>query len=428
MSSPLPPLPAPGSYPIIVVGMSAMGLRLIERLQAAQVPCLALATADEAANRGPEFDLLHVPVLRGAPPWAIELAQLPLAEYGAFVAAGDDQSDNVDTLLAARRLAPTLPLLVRLDDAQLRAFVAHSVPGAEPFSSAVAATPVALELVERLMAAQGERMRVIRRPLAAVRGMLPRPGALFWSVFAGFLMGLLPTAAYFARELGLTYLDAFYFVWVTALSVGYGDIHLRDASPAAKLIGMAVMLFGAGFTAAMAGLLADWLLTRRLGGLILRVAVAMRGHVVIFGAGTVGTAVATELQRRRVAVVVVEREQSSHGVAQLRAIGVPVVVGDAEAEESLRLASVRSACVVLALTQRDATNLHLALRLGALRSPVPCVVRLQSEEISRHVEASGDFPSISTLSVTVAAAAKRVEALRDARRHALPAPATEVGG
>ncbi len=404
-----------------------MGIRLVERMQAAHVPCLALVTAEEAATRGPEFDLLHVPILRGAPPWAIELAQLPLAEYGALVAAGDDQSDNVDTLLAARRLAPSLPLLVRLDDAQLRAFVAHSVPGTEPFSAAVAATPVAVALVERLMAAQGKHPRVAHRPLAVVRGMLPRPGALFWSVFAGFLLGVLPTAAYFARQLELSYLDALYFVWVTALSVGYGDIHLRDASPVAKLVGMAVMLFGAGFTAALAGLLADWLLTRRLGGLFVRAAVAMRGHVVIFGAGTVGTAVATELQRRRVAVVVVEREQSSHGVAELRALGVPVVVGDAEADDSLRLAAVRSASVVLALTQRDATNLHLALRLGALRPPVPCVVRLQSEEISRHIEASGDFPSISTLAVTVADAAKRVETLRDARRLAMARPAKEVG-
>ena len=50
-------------------------------------------------------------------------------------------------------------------------------------------------------------------------------------------------------------MDALYFVWTTVMTVGYGDIALKDASDGVKLYGMALMLAGAAFIAILFALL-----------------------------------------------------------------------------------------------------------------------------------------------------------------------------
>ncbi len=400
--------------PVILVGLQPIGLQLLLRLVADGVPCHVLATHAEIAAHGRQLESLGVEVTAGTAPWAWELSRMPLHDVGALVLSGDDESVNVDSALAARHIVPDLPIAMRIDDAALRRFVETSVPGVDVFSPATAAAPAAVDLAMRVLS-EAPRTYARRGIGGLVRGILPRPSALFWSVFLTFLVVLLPTAWYFARELQLDYFDAVYFVWVTVLSVGYGDINLRDASWVTKAVGMAVMLFGAGFTAAMVGLMADWLLTRRLGGLFVRVAVAMRDHVVVVGAGTVGTRVAERLHDSGVRVVVVERDNESPGVARLRAAGIPVVIGDASADDVMALASVDRAGIVLAMTERDATNLHIGLELSHPARGIPCVVRLQSSEIARHVDTRCAFVSISTTAVTVDAVFDRIAVLRALR-------------
>ena len=400
--------------PVILVGLQPIGLQLLVRLVQDGVPCHVLATQGEIAAHGRQLEALGVEATAGTAPLAWELSRMPLHEVGALVLSGDDESVNVDSALAARHIVADLPIAMRIDDAALRRFVETSLPGVDVFSPATAAAPAAAELAMRVLSEAPRNVN--RRGLRGlVRGILPRPSALFWSVFLTFLAVLLPTAWYFARELHLDYFDAVYFVWVTVLSVGYGDINLREASPMTKAVGMAVMLFGAGFTAAMVGLMADWLLTRRLGGLFVRVAVAMRDHVVVVGAGTVGTRVAERLHDTGVRVVVVERDAESPGVARLRTAGIPVVIGDASADDVLALASVDRAGIVLAMTERDATNLHIGLELSQPTRNVPCVVRLQSSEIARHVDTRCAFVSISTTAVTVEAVFERIAVLRAMR-------------
>ncbi|MEY3013234.1 MAG: hypothetical protein RIT45_1969 [Pseudomonadota bacterium] len=395
--------------------MEPLGLELLRRLRADGAPAGALLTHEEARDLRPVLDELGVEHEVGAPPWAWELEHMQLRNVGVLVFAGDDESVNVDAALVARHQVPDLPVLVRLDDPALRRFVEGSVPGVEVFSSATAAAPVAVERALALQQEKESRPGVRRQLAGLLRGVLPRPSALFWSVFVAFIAVLMPTAWYFSRELGLSLLDGIYFVWVTVLSVGYGDINLRDASAEAKVVGMVVMLFGSGFMAAMISLLSDWLLTRRLGSLFTRVAVHMTGHVVVVGAGTVGSRVAELLRRKGFRVVVVEADADSHNVALLRSQRIPVVVGDATIDDTLDLASVWAASVVLALTDRDSVNLHLGLRLSEPDARVPVLARITSPEIARHVEQHCPFGSISPTATTAHAVHARAVELRGSR-------------
>ncbi|MCB9740539.1 MAG: NAD-binding protein [Deltaproteobacteria bacterium] len=396
--------------------MEPLGLEVLRRLRAEGLPAGALLTHEEARDLRPVLDELGVVHEVGAPPWAWELEHMQLRNVGVLVFAGGDESVNVDAALVARHQVPDLPVLVRLDDPALRRFVQGSVPGVEVFSTATAAAPVAVERAMALLQQPRGAVGAHRQLAGLLLGVMPRPSALFWSVFVAFVAILLPTAWYFSRELHLSFLDAVYFVWVTVLSVGYGDINLRHASDEAKIVGMVVMLLGSGFMAAMIGLLADWLLTRRLGSLFSRVSVHMAGHVVVVGAGTVGAQVAELLRRSGLRVVVIEADADAHNVALLRSQRIPVVLGDATIDDTLDLASVWSAGAVLALTDQDSVNLHLGLRLSEQDAQVPVVARITSQEIARHVEQHCPFGSFSPMATTAAAVHRRTVELRGQRK------------
>jgi voltage-gated potassium channel Kch len=143
-------------------------------------------------------------------------------------------------------------------------------------------------------------------------------------------------------------------------------------------------------------LLTGWVIAQRVDVLRGRVAVHRRGHVVIAGAGNVGYRVALMLGRKGCEVVVLEREEGRR-ISDLRSAGEQVIVGDALAEETLGLANIEGCAIALALTDSDATNLELALRMRARQPGLPVVVRIASRELSAHVAQRGDGLPISPL-------------------------------
>ena len=209
-----------------------------------------------------------------------------------------------------------------------------------------------------------------------------------------------PSALFFSHALGLRYIDALYFVWTTVMTVGYGDIALKDASDGIKLFGMALMLAGASFIAVLFALLSDWVLSRRLDVLRGRTRVRGSGHVLIAGAGNVGFRVAEQLAGSGHNMVFIDRDADNRNVAALSAAGHHVIIADATNEDMLELAGVAGAALVLAVTDADAVNLQIALHARA--HGVPVIMRVVSSELSAHVSERGDGIALSP----VAAAAE----------------------
>ncbi|MCO4760673.1 MAG: NAD-binding protein [Myxococcales bacterium] len=383
---------------IVVAGIEPLGALVAEQLAARGQRVVVLANDREREIHGPRLEEAGVRVLSGAAPWIFDLKQLDLVSAAGLVLCADDDSGNVDTALAARHLAAGLRIFVRISDPSLHVFMEGSVDGVEVFDLAGIAAPATVSLA---LHRQNERVGGLLAWAATarqmVRGVMPKPSALFWSVFTAFLAMLLPTSLFFSHSLDLSFFDAMYFVWTTVLSVGYGDIALKDATDLAKGVGMAVMLLGAAFTAALVGLMADWLLTRRLGSLFVRVSVRMTNHVVVCGAGSFGVRVAELLRERGHRVVVIERTADGKNVQRLRSLSIPVVIGDATLDDTLDLASAWSASIVLAMTNQDAVNLHLGLRMQRESVPVPVIARLRSRQLTDHVDEHCGFTAISPL-------------------------------
>jgi len=351
------------------------------------------------------------------------LTAAALADATALVLASDDDAGNVDMALTTRRLRPGLPLVIRLFDRRLGAYVRATLTGAVILSmSSVAAPVLARETLHALRAGQGGAAHGIAGAPATAANR-PRRGSRlrFDRVLLGAALALAGVmaagTAFFTKTLGLRALDALYFVWTTVMTVGYGDITLRGAPDSAKLVGMVLMLVGAAFMAVLFAFFTSWVMTQRQDALKGRVRVRWKGHVVLAGGGHMGIGVAERLARAGRRIVVIERDEDRPHIEMLRDAGHRVIIADATRAEILELAGVRRAAALVALTDADPTNLHIALLARAQRPDLAIVMRAESAELSAYVNERKDAVAVSSLAVTADEFARN--ALRAARGSAL---------
>lgn len=128
----------------------------------------------------------------------------------------------------------------------------------------------------------------------------------------------------------------------------------------------------------------------------------VRGHVIVFGLGNVGTRVATLIHRMGIPVVCIERDPAARGIAAARSMDLTVLTGDAPLESQLRKARVHRCRAVLALTGDDAANLEAALEARALAPGVRVVLRLFDDDFATHVYRT--FTNAASRSVSYLAA------------------------
>lgn len=310
-----------------------------------------------------------------------------------LVLAADDDAGNVDLALKARRMKPGLRLVVRLFDTALAAYLEEAIPDVRILSMSRITAPVLAAAARRLLdePSASTRTRCLHarstRPFKADRILLGALLSLFLLVF--------PSALFFSKALDLSYIDALYFVWTTVMTVGYGDISLRDAPAGVKLFGMALMLAGASFIAVLFALLSDWVLSRRLDMLYGRTRERGSGHVIIVGAGNIGLSVAELLAADGKRVVIIERSADSRNIAALRLAGHHAIIADATRRETLELAALERAALIVTVTEVDAINLQIALHAREVN--VPVIMRMASPELSALVSERGDGIAFSLI-------------------------------
>jgi Trk K+ transport system NAD-binding subunit len=197
----------------------------------------------------------------------------------------------------------------------------------------------------------------------------------------------------------MTVLDALYFTVETVGTVGYGDFNFRDQPSWLRVFAIALMLVGATLATTVFAMLTNLLVSRRIAESLGRRRVpGFTGHTVVIGIGTVGLRVVELLHETGHDVVVVEHDESNRYLGRVRAMGVPVIVGDACIGTTLEQANLAAAGAVAVLTSDDLTNLEsgLAVRdlLGARWPDVPVVLRLFDRQLARTVERSFGFTHV----------------------------------
>lgn len=387
---------------VIVAGLDPLGLAIVQRLRVAGVDVCAMASPVEAARYAHELERIGAQLITGSARSDGELLAAGLKSAGALVLTADDDAENVDAALTARRLRGDLPLVVRLFDPVLEGYFGDTLNRVTVLSISAVTAPVFTEMAVRAMAEGGHDERSASQA--------PRWVKLRWrdhiridrvvaKTAVGFLLLILAATVGFSHMLDLRVIDALYFVWTTVTTVGYGDIALRDASDTAKIVGMVVMFGGAAFLASLYAFFTDLVVARRQAALQGRVAVKGRRHVVIIGGGNVGFRTARMLDALRHRVVIVERRADIRNVTSLRGLGHHVIVADASVDETLDLAAVDRAAAVMALTNSDATNLNIALKMHARNAGVPVVARLDSPELAAYVSTRREAWSVSSIAI-----------------------------
>jgi Trk K+ transport system NAD-binding subunit len=345
------------------------------------------------------------------------LTAAALEDATGLVIASDDDARNVDMALTTRRLRPGLPLVIRLFDPELAAYVRATLRRAVILSLSSVAAPV---LARETLRALGEAAvnpevaarAVRRRKRLGTPGRLRPDRVLLGAALT--LVGIITTATvFFTKTLGLRVLDAVYFVWTTIMTVGYGDITLHSAPDSAKLVGMVLMLVGAAFMAVLFAFFTSWMMTQRQHALKGRFQVRWKGHVVIAGGGHMGIGVANLLAAAGRRIVVIERDEDRPHIEMLRSAGYRVIIGDAAKAAMLELAGIKHAAALVALTDVDSTNLHIALLARAQRPDLAIVMRAESAELSAYVNEHKDAVAVSSVAVTADEFARN--ALRAAR-------------
>jgi Trk K+ transport system NAD-binding subunit len=385
---------------ILVCGLDLLGIAVIRQLVAKGESARALASASEAESYAHELKRLGVPVCVGAAGSAGTLEAAGLHEVSAVILTANDDAENVDAALTARRIRPGVPIVARVFDPSLGAYLEETEAGLRVLSVSGLASPRFADLAMRAAkqasaerAAVGPKLRpgkpTARRRVDPILVRLALVSVVVTALSAWF----------FSRALGVGVFDALYFVVETITNTGYGDFPVRAAGGAAKLAAILLMIGGAGLLALVYALVTGWFIARRLEVLQGRLPERGRGHAVIAGAGNVGFRVAQLLAAADRKVVVIERKADSRNAFALGAEGHHVIVADAALDETLDLAGVDRASVVLGLTDSDAVNLKVALAVRSRGLDVPVVIRLISPELSEHLHGRKGIVTISPIAV-----------------------------
>ena len=110
------------------------------------------------------------------------------------------------------------------------------------------------------------------------------------------------------------------------------------------------------------------------------------GHIIVAGLGNIGTQVVRKLHALGFSVACVDPDPTAQGITLSRRLGLPTVIGDAFAEETLRAAGIDTCSALVAVTSNDIVNLETALQANALRANLRIVLRMFDDDLARRVQ------------------------------------------
>jgi Trk K+ transport system NAD-binding subunit len=230
---------------------------------------------------------------------------------------------------------------------------------------------------------------------------------LLIGLFVLVLSALVLHAFYNADGEHMNLLQALYFTFETAATVGFGDYSFAHQTAAMQVFGIFLIVAGTTLVSLLFALVTNALVSRRieqsLGRGQLR---GIAGHVVVIGLGSVGMRAVEGIVADDREVVVIERDEDNRYIAQARALGVPVVIGDATLGQTLRSVNLTTAAAVAIMTSDDLTNLESGLavrdRLGERWHTVPVILRVFDRALGRRLEDSFEFRHVWSTSALAA--------------------------
>ncbi|GLW33857.1 potassium transporter TrkA [Actinoplanes regularis] len=278
------------------------------------------------------------------------------------------------------------------------------------------------DVTRRLLARAGRR----RRPLAAfgraLRAALNRKlgVAVLITMITTVLAGAVLNAW---DETDHSLWESIYVTLMTAVGASDVEEKRNSIAQAAQLV---LTIAGLALLPLITAAVVDGMVNARLALSQGRLAGELRDHIVLVGLGNVGTQVLRQLHDLGVRVVAIDRHSDARGVKSAQRRGIPVIVGDASREETLRAASIATCRALIVVSTNDPVNLQAALHARAIREDLRVVLRLFDDDFAQRFGTAFDINasrSVSRLCAPAFAAAlleRNVHASIPVDRHVLP--------
>lgn len=203
----------------------------------------------------------------------------------------------------------------------------------------------------------------------------------------------------------LTPWQAVYTTLIIALDAGDADL---QTSLLRQVLHALVAIAGIAMVPVLTAAVVNAAVNARLASVLGQLRAPLSGHFVVIGLGYVGTRVTTQLHELGYDVVAIDQSETARGTQLVREQGIPLIVGDASQQETLRQAWVENCRAVLALSSSDVVNLEVALHTRNVQPNAQVVLRLFDGDFARRVEQAFDIPisrSVSSLAAPAFAAA-----------------------
>ena len=215
-------------------------------------------------------------------------------------------------------------------------------------------------------------------PARALAGLLRR--------LVGHKFGLVFTALLAVIGIGLALLATVYSLsdalYLTLMDLTGSALTRSQDSPAEKVAQVMLTVDGMAFIPVITAIVVG----ARLTGSVRRAPRPASGHIIVVGLGNVGTAVTGQLHDLGFDVVCVDNNPNAPGIPMARQMGLPVVIGDAFREQTLRAAHLDTCLALVSVTSLDIVNLETALTARALRDDLRIVLRLTDDDLAERLE------------------------------------------
>jgi Trk K+ transport system NAD-binding subunit len=235
--------------------------------------------------------------------------------------------------------------------------------------------------------------RAVRAALSRKLGIAVLVTLVITALSGAVLAGTDPNVHGFWRSIYLTLLTV----------VGSSDVQL-DRGPLAQVAQLLLTLAGVALLPLVTAAVVEGVVNARLALSSGRIRRPHDNHIVLVGLGTVGTRVLRQLTDLGLEVIAVDRRSDARGAETAEKLGVPMIVGDAGREETLRAASVDTCKALVVLSTDDVTNLKAALNARAIRPDVRVVLRLFDTDFAGRVQTAFDINISRSVSRLVAPA------------------------
>lgn len=187
-----------------------------------------------------------------------------------------------------------------------------------------------------------------------------------------------------------SWFDSFYMALVSLTTVGYQELH--PLSYSGRVFTSVLLIVGVTVVFASIGIMSDLVLQLELGNHFgrrrtLRMLDKISDHYIVCGAGRVGRGVIAELEQSGAKVVLIDSSATRAAWAEAR--GIPTIIADASADQTLKDAHIDRAQGLVAAIGSDAENVYVILSARVLNPQLRIAARGTSEQAEEKLRRAG---------------------------------------